>query len=120
MPGPFKKLQAEQQKAAAAAQSQAAAAASLFTAAFGRSRASPAALLDTAHCLLVPALKARGICALKRVPSGTPPLYQQRTRLACQLRTEPAPAAELTPLRSSADFKLLPNIDCKSKLEHRG
>lgn len=42
MPGPFEKLQAEQQRAAAAAPSQAAAAASLFTAAFSRSLASPA------------------------------------------------------------------------------
>lgn len=45
MPGPFKKLQAEQQRAAAAARSQAAAAASLFTAAFGRSLAFRAAQL---------------------------------------------------------------------------
>lgn len=45
MPGPFKELQAEQQRAAAAAQNQAAAAASLFTAAFGRLLASSAAQL---------------------------------------------------------------------------
>lgn len=45
MPGPFKKQQAEQQRAAAAAWSQAVAAASLFTAAFGCLMASPAAQL---------------------------------------------------------------------------
>jgi len=80
MPGLFKKLQAEQQRAAAAARSQAAAAASLFTAAFGRSLASPAAQLRPCWgTLLVLALKARSIFALKRLPSGTRPLYQQRT-----------------------------------------